>query len=73
MQPNGWHVLSQNYNERLMPDGAFHDVVEVTIQADDGATTKLVVPYPQYRPDVVIALGNDWYEKHVAVSAIGNG
>lgn len=70
--PNGWRVISQRYGERLMPDGNFHDVAEVTIQATDGASTTLAIPMGQYTPDNVIAQGNYWYERHTAVSAIGN-
>jgi len=70
--PNGWRVVSQKYGERLLPDGNFHDVAEVTIQAVDGATTTLVVPLTQYTPDQVISLGNYWYDRHVAVASIGN-
>lgn len=70
--PNGWRVISQRYGERLMPDGNFHDVAEVTIQATDGASTTLAIPMSQYNPDNVVNQGNYWYEQHAAVAAIGN-
>ena len=70
--PNGWRVIGQKYGERLLPDGNFHDVAEVTIQAVDGATTTLVVPLTQYTPAGVVALGDYWYDRHVAVASLGN-
>lgn len=68
----GWKVISQRNVERFMPSGQFQDVVEVTVQADDGTVNTLVVTRGQYNRDTVIALGNEWIEQHNAVASIGN-
>jgi hypothetical protein len=73
MQPNGWRVTNQRHTERYMPSGNFEDVVEVTVQSTDGTYKTLIVPAGQYTPDTVIALANDWAERHAAVASLGNG
>jgi hypothetical protein len=71
-EPEGWHVISQRNTERFMPSGNFDQVVEVTVQADDGTTNVLVVPVAKYARDTVVALGNAWIERHNDVASLGN-
>lgn len=70
--PMGWKVIGQRNVERFMPTGQFENVVEVTIQADDGTANTLVVPSGKYNRDTVVAMGNLWIEQHNDVASIGN-
>ena len=72
--PDGWRVIAQRNTERYINSTqTFEQVVEVTIQAEDGTTKVLVVPEGRYNADNVVDLGNAWIEQHRAIATLGNG
>lgn len=67
--PNGWRVVGQRGTSDIVA-GRLVDVMEVTVQTDDGTERSFKVPEALYTKENVEAQVNAWYEQHQAIAGL---